>query len=178
MGFWPAKVLLTAVKFGLFTLLGEQPLSGKDIQEKLGLNCSPRHVFDWLDTLVSLGLLHRKGLWQDAVYSNAEDTGFFLDKNKPAYMGGILEMADDEEGNAAINALNESDLDGSTIVVKKADPQKRNSGGGGGFGGGGGYRGGGDRGGYGGGGDRRGGGGGGGRFDRGGGGDRYNKDRY
>jgi len=94
MGFWPAKVLLTAIKFGLFTLLGERPLSGKEIKEKLGLSCSDRHVFDWLDTLLSLGFLQRKGLWQDAVYSNAEDTGFFLDKNKPTYMGGILEMAD------------------------------------------------------------------------------------
>ena len=94
MGFWPAKTLLTAVKFGLFTQLGQQPLSGKEIKERLGLNCSLRHVFDWLDTLVSLGFLERKGLWQDAVYSNAEDTGFFLDKNKPAYMGGILEMSD------------------------------------------------------------------------------------
>ncbi|MDZ4703680.1 MAG: RNA-binding protein, partial [Saprospiraceae bacterium] len=28
---------------------------------------------------------------------------------------GFVEMSDDEEGNAAINALNESDLDGSTI---------------------------------------------------------------
>jgi hypothetical protein len=94
MGFWPAKTLLTAVKFGLFTQLGQRPLSGKEIKERLNLNCSLRHVFDWLDTLVSLGFLERKGLWQDAVYSNAEDTGFFLDKNKPAYMGGILEMSD------------------------------------------------------------------------------------
>lgn len=94
MGFWPSKVLLTAVKFGLFTRLGQQPLSGGEVKEKLGLNCSPRHVFDWLDTLVSLGFLERKGLLEDAVYSNAEDTGLFLDKNKPAYMGGILEMAD------------------------------------------------------------------------------------
>ena len=53
---------------------------------------------------------------------------------------GFVEMSDDEEGNAAINALNESDLDGSTIVVKKADPQKRTGGGGGGLGGGGGDR--------------------------------------
>ncbi|MBN8851651.1 MAG: methyltransferase [Sphingobacteriales bacterium 50-39] len=94
MGFWPSKVLLTAVRFGLFTQLGQRPLSGREVKEKLGLSCSPRHVFDWLDTLVSLGFLERKGLLQDAVYSNAEDTGFFLDKNKPAYMGGILEMAD------------------------------------------------------------------------------------
>ncbi len=115
------------------------------------------------------------------VYGAVDSAKVIMDRDTGRSKGyGFVEMADDEEGNAAINALNESDLDGSTIVVKKADPQKRNGGGGGGFGGGGGgYRGGGgDRGGYGGGGDRRGGGGGGGRFDRGGGGDRYNKDRY
>jgi hypothetical protein len=94
MGFWPAKVMLTAVQCGLFTLLGKKPLSGKEIKEQLGFGTTDRHVFDWLDTLVSLGFLQRTGLLADAVYSNAEDTGLFLDRNKPQYMGGMLEMAD------------------------------------------------------------------------------------
>ena len=51
-------------------------------------------MFDWLDALVSLGFLERKGLLETAQYSNAEDTDFFLDKGKRSYMGGILEMAD------------------------------------------------------------------------------------
>ena len=93
MGFWASKVLLSAVKFKLFTLLSPQPLSAKEIKKQLNLNCSERHVFDWLDTLVSLGFLERKGLLENALYSNAEDTGFFLDKTKRSYMGGILEMA-------------------------------------------------------------------------------------
>ncbi|TXB62440.1 RNA recognition motif domain-containing protein [Phaeodactylibacter luteus] len=75
---------------------------------------------------------------------------------------GFVEMSDDNEAYAAIEALNESDLDGNTIVVKQAEPREKR-GGGGGF-----NRGGGDRGGYGGGGR---GGYGGGR-DRGGYGDR------
>lgn len=94
MGFWPAKVLLTAVRSHLFTILGENPSSGSAIKKKLGFNCTDRHVFDWLDTLVSLGFLERSGLFGNAVYSNAPDTGFFLDKNKPTYIGGMLEMAD------------------------------------------------------------------------------------
>jgi O-methyltransferase domain/Dimerisation domain len=93
MGFWASKVMLTAVKFRLFTMLAPGPLSAKEIKEKLGFSCSDRHVLDWLDTLVSLGFLERKGLLQDALYTNAEDTDFFLDKNKRSYMGGILEMA-------------------------------------------------------------------------------------
>lgn len=93
MGFWASKVLLTAVKFKLFTLLSSHPLSAKEIMQQLNLNCSERHVYDWLDALVSLGFLERKGLLENALYSNAEDTDFFLDKNKRSYMGGILEMA-------------------------------------------------------------------------------------
>jgi hypothetical protein len=93
MGFWASKVLLTSVKFELFTLLAAQPLSAMDIKQRLNLNCSDRHVYDWLDTLVSMGFLERKGLLETALYSNAEDTDFFLDKKKRSYMGGILEMA-------------------------------------------------------------------------------------
>jgi hypothetical protein len=93
MGFWASKVLLTAVKFELFTLLAPQPLPASEIKQRLKLKCSDRHVYDWLDALVSLGFLERKNLLQNALYSNAEDTDFFLDKNKRSYMGGILEMA-------------------------------------------------------------------------------------
>lgn len=79
---------------------------------------------------------------------------------------GFVEMPDDQEGNNAIESLDESELEGRTIVVKKARPKEENSRGGGGFnrGGGGG----------GGGGYNRGGGGGGG-YDRGGGGGGYDK---
>jgi RNA recognition motif-containing protein len=65
---------------------------------------------------------------------------------------GFVEMPNDDEGRAAIDALNDSELDGRTIVVKEAEPRedrRRGGGGGGGFrkpfggGGGGGHRGGG-----------------------------------
>ena len=48
---------------------------------------------------------------------------------------GFVEMENDDEGNAAIDSLNDSELDGRTIVVKKAKPRESNSrynGGGGG----------------------------------------------
>jgi len=93
MGFWASKVLLAAVKLELFSLLAPQPLTAREIQQKLNLQCTTRHVFDWLDTLVSLGFLQREGLLDNAQYSNAADTNFFLDKNKRSYMGGMLEMA-------------------------------------------------------------------------------------
>jgi hypothetical protein len=93
MGYWASKVLLTAVRFELFTLLASRLLSAKEVKENLGLECTDRHVFDWLDVLTSLGFLQREGLLEKALYSNAEETDFFLDKNKKSYMGGILEMA-------------------------------------------------------------------------------------
>ena len=86
---------------------------------------------------------------------------------------GFVEMANDDEANAAIEAMNGSEMDGRPLTVNEARPRApRSGGGGGGYGGGGGNRGGGGR--YGGGGGNRGGGGGygggGGGYNRGGGG--------
>ncbi|MEQ8704985.1 MAG: RNA-binding protein [Phaeodactylibacter sp.] len=47
---------------------------------------------------------------------------------------GFVEMPNDDEARAAINALNDQELDGRTIVVKEAEPRgNRGGGGGGGF---------------------------------------------
>lgn len=84
---------------------------------------------------------------------------------------GFVEMPNDNEADAAINALNGADMNGRALVVNEARPRESSGGGGGGRGGyGGGGGGGGGRGGYGGGGR---GGYGGGRGDRGDRGDRY-----
>jgi len=40
---------------------------------------------------------------------------------------GFVEMPNDEEGLSAIEKLNDSELDGRTIVVKKAKPKEENS---------------------------------------------------
>ena len=84
---------------------------------------------------------------------------------------GFVEMDNDEEADKAIDALNETELDGRTIVVKKAEPRESRDSRGGGGGGRGGYGGGG--GGNRGGGGGYGGGGGGGNRGGGGGGDRW-----
>lgn len=36
---------------------------------------------------------------------------------------GFVEMPNEEEGNSAIAALNETELDGRTIIVKPANPK-------------------------------------------------------
>jgi predicted O-methyltransferase YrrM len=92
-GFWPSKVLLTAVKMEVFTQLGDRSITGEALGKELGLH--QRGIQDFLDTLVALGFLERRGTGQDALYSNTDETGAFLDKNKPGYIGGILEMAND-----------------------------------------------------------------------------------
>jgi len=93
MGFWASKVLLAAVKFRLFTVLANRALRGSQIKEILKLQTTVRHVYDWLDTLVSLGFLKREGVLDDALYTNSPDANYFLDQNKLSYLGGILEMS-------------------------------------------------------------------------------------
>lgn len=91
-------------------------------------------------------------------YGQVDSAKIIMDKFTGRSKGfGFVEMPDTEQANAAINGLNNQDLDGRTIVVKEAEDRGNRGGGGrGGFnrgGGGGGYnRGGGGGGGYGGGG--------------------------
>lgn len=92
-GFWGSKVLLTAVELELFTRLGDQSMTGASLGKALDLH--PRGIWDFFDTLVALGFLNRDGIGSTALYSNTEETRLFLDKNKPTYVGGILEMANE-----------------------------------------------------------------------------------
>lgn len=89
-GFWPSKVLLTAVEFGVFTRLGEGSMTGRELEKALELH--PRATWDFLDTLVALKFLDRDGDGEQANYKNTPETALFLDKNRPQYIGGVLEM--------------------------------------------------------------------------------------
>lgn len=91
MGFWASKTLLSAVELGLFTRLGSDKRTGEEIADQLDLRS--RAVYDFLDGLVALGLLDRDGRGEHAVYRNSPETAMFLDQASPAYIGGILEMA-------------------------------------------------------------------------------------
>ena len=90
LGFWASKTLLSAVELELFTHLGTEGLTGEQIRERLGLH--PRATFDFLDTLLALGFLERDGDGSEGLYRNTAEGAAFLDKNSPAYIGGILEM--------------------------------------------------------------------------------------
>ena len=86
-GFWASKVLLSAVELELFTELAKHPETLADLSARLGLH--PRSAHDFLDTLVALNFLERR----DGTYYNTPSTDLFLDKRKPSYIGGMLEMA-------------------------------------------------------------------------------------
>lgn len=86
-GFWGSKVLLSAVELGLFTALAEGPADLTGLSQRLGLH--NRGARDFLDTLVALKMLDRK----EGFYSNTPATDQFLDRAKPTYVGGLLEMA-------------------------------------------------------------------------------------
>jgi len=85
--FWASKTLLSAIEIGVFTELAHGPEAFEALQGRLGLH--PRSSRDFLDALVALGFLQRA----DGRYANTPETDLFLDRRKPSYIGGILEMS-------------------------------------------------------------------------------------
>ena len=86
-GFWASKTLLSAIELGVFTELAKGALDEKALTRRLNLH--PRSARDFFDTLVALGMLKRTG----TRYANTPETAFFLDRAKPSYIGGMLEMS-------------------------------------------------------------------------------------
>jgi len=85
--FWGSKTLLSAIELGLFSQLATSgPLDAEALRERLGLH--ERSARDFFDALVALGMLER----EDGAYRNTPATELFLDRAKPSYAGGMLEM--------------------------------------------------------------------------------------
>jgi precorrin-6B methylase 2 len=132
MGFFASKTLLSAVELEVFTRLAKEPMTGKEIAAALQL--SPRAIPDLPDALVALKFLQREGDGPDARYSNTPESAFFLDRNSPGYIGGILEMAnarlyrfwaDLTEGLKTGMPQNESKNSGEPVFTKLyADPAR------------------------------------------------------
>ena len=87
LGFWASKTLLSAVEMEVFTELAKHPQDLETLRGRLGLH--PRSAGDFFDALVALKFLERR----DGLYFKTASTDFFLDKRKPSYIGGVLEMA-------------------------------------------------------------------------------------
>jgi hypothetical protein len=127
LGFWGSKALLSAVELGLFTTLAPGPLDLDAIAGKLQLH--PRGARDFLDALAALGMLQR----EDGRYSNTADSNLFLDRGKPGYIGGMLEMANARlypfwgsltEALQTGQPQNESTQGGDPFLELYADPDR------------------------------------------------------
>lgn len=126
-GFWGSKTLLSAVELGVFTALAGTSAELEPLRARLGLH--PRPARDFLDALVALGMLKR----QDGRYANTPAAEAFLDRAKPSYLGGILEMAnarlfrfwaDLTEGLRTGLPQNETKTGGSFFPELYADPAR------------------------------------------------------
>ena len=128
LGFWGSKTLLSAVELGIFTELAGAPLDAPTLGDRLGLH--PRGLRDFLDALVSLGMLERDA---EGRYANTPEADTFLDRAKPSYLGGMLEMANARLypfWGALTEALrtgrpqNEARSGGNFFEALYADPQR------------------------------------------------------
>jgi predicted nicotinamide N-methyase len=127
LGFWASKTLLSAVELGLFTELAKGPADLTTLSSRLGLH--DRSARDFLDALVALKMLDR----EDGRYSNTAETALFLDRAKPGYVGGFLEMANArlyEHWGSLTEALktgrnqNEAKGSGEVFAALYADPER------------------------------------------------------
>ena len=108
LGFWGSRTLLSAVELGLFTVLAKGPMTASEIQSRLALH--PRSTLNFLDALVAMGMLARS----DGRYANTPETAAFLDRAKPDYVGGVLEM---------LSVRNYGFWDGLTEALRTGQPQ-------------------------------------------------------
>ncbi len=128
MGFWGSKTLLSAVELGVFSELAARgPSDGETLHERLGLH--ERSWRDFFDALVALGMLAR----EDGRYANTPETDLFLDRAKPSYVGGMLEMANARlypfwgsltEGLRTGQPQNEAKTGGDFFAALYADPAR------------------------------------------------------
>jgi len=84
--FWRSKVLFAAVELEVFSTLADGPLELPVLARRTGVH--PRGARDFFDSLVALGLLHRKAAGH---YVNAPDAELYLVRNRPAYLGDLLQ---------------------------------------------------------------------------------------
>jgi 2-polyprenyl-3-methyl-5-hydroxy-6-metoxy-1,4-benzoquinol methylase len=126
-GYWGSKTLLSAVELGLFTELADGPLPLDEIRSRLGLH--ERAARDFLDALVALGMLQR----EQGKYANTPATDLYLDRGKPGYIGGMLEMmsarlfsfwADLTEGLKTGQPQNEAKHGGDLFDTLYGDPAR------------------------------------------------------
>src|SRR5262245_14477894 len=126
-GYWGSGTLLIAVELRLFTELAKRPLAPEDFRSRLNLH--ERTARDFLDALVALGMLER----EQGKYANTPATDRYLDRAKPTYIGGMMEMmsarlfrfwADLTEGLTTGKPQNEAKHGGDLFETLYSDPKR------------------------------------------------------
>lgn len=126
-GYWGSKTLLSAVELGLFTELAKGPRTLDEVRTRFALH--ERGTRDFLDALVALGMLQR----DQGKYANTPATDLYLDRGKPTYLGGMLEMmsarlfrfwADLTEGLKTGRPQNEAKQGGDLFDTLYSEPQR------------------------------------------------------
>jgi O-methyltransferase domain/Dimerisation domain len=127
LAFWGSKTLLAAIELNLFTELAKGPRDKDKLRVQMGIH--ERSAEDFFDALVALGMLERRA----GKYRNTPQTDLFLDRNKPTYVGGMLEMANERlfgfwnsltEGLRTGVPQNEAKRGGNMFEAIYGDPQK------------------------------------------------------
>ena len=111
--FRASKVLLSAVELGVFTALAAKPLDLASLRQKVGV--AERGAWDFFDALVALRMLDRGA---DGYYANTPEADFYLDADKPTYIGGDL---------AHLNARLYAQWNNLTASLKTGNPQTGSS---------------------------------------------------
>jgi hypothetical protein len=82
-----AKVLLSAVELGVFSVLATSPLDAVDLADRIKVH--ERAARDFFDALVAMGLVTRDA---NGRYGNTEESDRYLDKAKPTYLGASFDQ--------------------------------------------------------------------------------------
>jgi ubiquinone/menaquinone biosynthesis C-methylase UbiE len=103
----------TAIELEVFTAIAE----GADTAAAIALRCNAaeRGIRILCDYLAINGFLHKNG----SEYSTTIDTGIFLNKRSPAYMGGTIEFLLSPEAFARFGDMTNAVRNGGTTGVEK-----------------------------------------------------------
>jgi hypothetical protein len=98
---WGSQRFLRAIELGVFTQLVESgPLELAQLRNILQL--SGRSTRDLVDMLVTFGVLQRLA---DGRYANTAATELYLDRNKPSYIGNLLEIMNAAMGHSGVSLV-------------------------------------------------------------------------
>jgi predicted nicotinamide N-methyase len=117
---WTNRVLFTAVRLRIFTILADQSMTVEDISSKT--ETETQHLKPFLDACASLDLL----LHQNGQYRNSQFNQDHLVEGKPGYIGDFLQMVsvESKQWDDLYGLIAASDDDPSARHEGKADARK------------------------------------------------------